>query len=576
MGCSVLPQGEDPWNWILRPCSAQAGPLQLDLVESYAQGLSRREFLRRGDVIGLSVPFIGAIVSACGSDGEQARARRPAAPGRHGPAARAGKAGGTIKIASPDAGRRVDPGRHAGPRRLRDHRPVLRVPRDPRRGRRDRARAGRVVDPERRRQRVDVQASPGREVAGRLRLHVGRRRRHDGSPRRGRQLRPQGRDREGGGGHLGPQRRGDHPDRAQPELPVPRVGVQRAVADHPGRLRDRHHPRRIAERHRAVEAGQLRPTTGATFSRNPNWWGGAPALDGRRSSSSTTSERWSRRCRAAPSTRSCSSRRSAATGLLDNPDFTVLDIQASTHRQIWMRCDTGQFADKRVRQALALTFDREAMVDDVVPGQGRGRERSHHPPFARSSATRWPSARRTTRRPGSCSPHAGFPNGLKADLHAAELQEIPDLAQLIQSGAKARVSTCSSTIESPRHVLRGAVVPGRAGRPAVLRRRRARHRRLRPPTDARRLPERGVRHERRVELVAVLVTRSSTPRSRSSSRARARGPGRGVRQARDDHERGRAGGRAVLLQLPSGHSNAVQDVRVSALGQMFVENASFV
>ena len=49
----------------------QVGPLQLDLVESYAKGVvSRREFVRRGTVIGLSLPFISAIISACGSDGD--------------------------------------------------------------------------------------------------------------------------------------------------------------------------------------------------------------------------------------------------------------------------------------------------------------------------------------------------------------------------------------------------------------------------------------------------------------------------------------------------------------------------
>ena len=33
--------------------------------------------------------------------------------------------------------------------------------------------------------------------------------------------------------------------------------------------------------------------------------------------------------------------------LFDNPDFTVVGFPTATHRQIWMRCDTGQFADKR-------------------------------------------------------------------------------------------------------------------------------------------------------------------------------------------------------------------------------------
>ena len=61
-----------------------------------------------------------------------------------------------------------------------------------------------------------------------------------------------------------------------------------------------------------------------------------------------------RRCRPARSTRSCSSRSSAATRCSAIPNFNVARRpRAPTHRQIWMRCDNGQFADKRVRQALA-------------------------------------------------------------------------------------------------------------------------------------------------------------------------------------------------------------------------------
>jgi peptide/nickel transport system substrate-binding protein len=33
-----------------------------------------------------------------------------------------------------------------------------------------------------------------------------------------------------------------------------------------------------------------------------------------------------------------------------------------------MRCDAGPFVDKRVRQALALTIDRQAFIDGVLGG----------------------------------------------------------------------------------------------------------------------------------------------------------------------------------------------------------------
>ena len=56
--------------------------------------------------------------------------------------------------------------------------------------------------------------------------------------------------------------------------------------------------------------------------------------------------------------------------LFDDPNFNALSAKTTNHRQIWMRCDTGQFTDKRVRQALALSLDREAMVQQLFKGKG--------------------------------------------------------------------------------------------------------------------------------------------------------------------------------------------------------------
>ena len=45
--------------------------------------------------------------------------------------------------------------------------------------------------------------------------------------------------------------------------------------------------------------------------------------------------------------------------------------EAALHRQIWMRTDTGAFADKKVRQALALTFDRPALIQQLFQGKAQ-------------------------------------------------------------------------------------------------------------------------------------------------------------------------------------------------------------
>lgn len=54
--------------------------------------------------------------------------------------------------------------------------------------------------------------------------------------------------------------------------------------------------------------------------------------------------------------------------VLNSPDITVLRVASTAHRQLHMRCDTGPFTDKRVRQALALCIDRAKLVDGLCRG----------------------------------------------------------------------------------------------------------------------------------------------------------------------------------------------------------------
>ena len=49
------------------------GPIELDLVEAYGKSrITRRDFVKRGTMIGLSVPFMASVIAACGSDSEGA------------------------------------------------------------------------------------------------------------------------------------------------------------------------------------------------------------------------------------------------------------------------------------------------------------------------------------------------------------------------------------------------------------------------------------------------------------------------------------------------------------------------
>ena len=118
------------------------GHEELDLIESYAQGrINRRDFVRRGTVIGLSVPFLGAIIAACGDDDDAAstdtEGGSDTTPGTE-PAGTQGTTGNHWRHHPrryTEAGRRARPGQDAGSRHVRHHRPVLRVPHHARRQR---------------------------------------------------------------------------------------------------------------------------------------------------------------------------------------------------------------------------------------------------------------------------------------------------------------------------------------------------------------------------------------------------------------------------------------------------------
>ena len=98
----------------------QASPVEVDLVEAFAQGrISRRAFVARGSMIGLGAPLIAAILAACGSDSKSSTpAGGSTAPGgttggttAPGGTTAAGpiKQGGTLRIAAQKPAGPLDP-----------------------------------------------------------------------------------------------------------------------------------------------------------------------------------------------------------------------------------------------------------------------------------------------------------------------------------------------------------------------------------------------------------------------------------------------------------------------------------
>jgi peptide/nickel transport system substrate-binding protein len=112
--------------------------------------------------------------------------------------------------------------------------------------------------------------------------------------------------------------------------------------------------------------------------------------------------------------------------LADSSGVRVLSVDSNMHWAIRLRSDRGPAADNRVRQALKLATNHQALVDAIRPGLASvgngftpvgpayGRYHLVRPPFMNLAKAR------------SLLAEAGYPNGLKILLHAQnQLDAVP-------------------------------------------------------------------------------------------------------------------------------------------------------
>jgi len=110
--------------------------------------------------------------------------------------------------------------------------------------------------------------------------------------------------------------------------------------------------------------------TNAKYSRNENWWGGKTPLD---TVEFIFIEDTAAQIAAVASGEADGNTQfSADQGevLLNDPNMNIVELKSATHRQLWMQCDEGAVMDPKVRQAIAWTFDRQKMIDKALGGHG--------------------------------------------------------------------------------------------------------------------------------------------------------------------------------------------------------------
>jgi peptide/nickel transport system substrate-binding protein len=123
-------------------------------------------------------------------------------------------------------------------------------------------------------------------------------------------------------------------------------------------------------------------------------------------------------------------------GLLNDPNLQIITARSCACEQVHMRVDQGPFTDKRVRQAVALTLDREGIAKGLFQGRAEVGNDSPFAPVFPSTDTTVEQRKMDLAKAKELLAAAGVPNGFKAKLTTENYLEIPQYAVLIQNACK--------------------------------------------------------------------------------------------------------------------------------------------
>ena len=173
---------------------------------------------------------------------------------------------------------------------------------------------------------------------------------------------------------------------------------------------------------------------GASFVPNPNYWGTAPFLD--RVEVQFIDDLGARVTAFQAGDIDLIAQFPVIGGesLINNPDVNLIEIPSTAHYQIHMRTSKGAFADKRARQAMSMALDHQAIVDGLL--QGKAKVANDTPFFTMFPSSGNGPAREFNLEKAKALMAEVAPNGFDVTLYSWATMEIPDLAVLIQNAGK--------------------------------------------------------------------------------------------------------------------------------------------
>jgi peptide/nickel transport system substrate-binding protein len=433
------------------------GPVQEHVIDEFAAGrLSRRDFMRKGSAIGLSIPLMSAIVAACGSSGSTT-------PSSSGTSA-AGKAGGTIKagIITPvgainpitinDQGGLELLGNVAEFLVFTDHAGVY----HPWLATSWSANADASVWTFKIRQGVKF---------------------NDGTPMTVDDVvysfQTQSDPKSAGnalsqfGGFLTPDgvKKVDSQTVAF-HLSAPNNGFVDSVSEDnynmvvvPKGFNYANYQKQFPGTGRFMMSSYT-PSVGAVYVRNPHYWG-TKALPSKVEWTFYATEQPMASALQAGSIDAMDQFSVATSPQLLTGGFNVISVKGAAQRQVSMRNDIHPFNNKLVRQAIALTLDRPGIVAALFKGQAVvGNDSPFAPNFTATNHS-VPQRVKNLTQAKKLLAQAGVPNGFSTPLLTENIQEIPHFAQIIKQSAAAIGVTINLTIE-PQSKYYGDGVVGKS------------------------------------------------------------------------------------------------------------------
>jgi peptide/nickel transport system substrate-binding protein len=128
--------------------------------------------------------------------------------------------------------------------------------------------------------------------------------------------------------------------------------------------------------------------------------------------------------------------------------YNVIKLKSSAHRELSMRCDQAPFTDPRVRQAIAFTLNRPEIVTALFKGYADIGNDSPFAPVFPSTNTSVTQRAQNVSQAKSLLAAAGHSSGFSTKLITENYLEIPEYAQIIAQAAAAIGVKINLTVET--------------------------------------------------------------------------------------------------------------------------------